>query len=139
MSVVMFDSPSPGQPAGMTERLMAETIALAEDARAYLLNRPAKPADAAPLPILVETAEISRVTTRISHCMAWLLGRQAVTAGEITVQEARDEKWRLAVHDVCTAIPDNGVALTPVLQHLSDRSLALFERIARLDQQLDSQ
>lgn len=139
MSVVMFNGSSPEQPASMIDRLMAETLTLAEDAKSYIENRPKRRADAAPLPVLAETTEISRVTTRVSHCMAWLLARKAVNAGEIGEQQARGEEWRLTDHDVCEHTPDHGVPLPSPLQHLSDRSLALFERIARLDRQLDTQ
>lgn len=136
MSIVMFNASSPDQPTGTVDRLMAETLSLAEDAKAYLINRPKRSASASPLPILHETAEISRVTTRVSHCMAWLLARKAVNAGEMSESESRSDAWRLGDHDVCEATGDADAALGPVLQNLSDRSLALYERIARLDQDL---
>lgn len=138
MSVVMLNSPTPGQPAGTIDRLMTETLSLAEDAKAYLLNRPKKRPDAAPLPILAETAELSRVTARVGQCMAWLLARKAVGAGELSETESRADEWRLSDKHICEVIADHGVPLSPVLQQLSDRSLALYERISRLDQDLET-
>ena len=141
MSVVPFRSPATSAGVVAFDRLMAEAIALAEDARVYLINKP-KPRVDGPTGIvgsLAESAEIGRVTSRVGYCVAWLLARQAVSAGEIGEEEGRSPQWRLTGDEVCGAGDDDlSQSLSPVLRRLAERSLNLYQRIERLDRQLDS-
>jgi regulator of CtrA degradation len=68
-----------------------------------------------------------------------LLAQRAVAEGEITPDKARSPDYRLGAHDICLADTTAQVAeLSPRLGDLMGRSLNLFERIARLDSQLDA-
>lgn len=79
--------------------------------------------------------EALRLTTRLSHVMAWLMVQRAVHAGEIDVDEAREAERRLGGREVCF---DNDTALIesfpPRFRSLMERSLKLYRRIARLDE-----
>ncbi len=82
--------------------------------------------------------EAMRLTTRLAQVMAWLLAQRAVAAGEMTPEQARAPKYRLDAHEIClTDTTERVRALSPHLAELMARSLSLFERVARLDAQLD--
>jgi regulator of CtrA degradation len=84
------------------------------------------------------TCEAMRLTTRLAQVMAWLLAQRAVDAGEMTVEQSRAPEYRLSAHDICLIdSTDRARALSPKLGDLMARSLELFERIARLDAELD--
>jgi len=79
--------------------------------------------------------EALRLTTRLSQVMAWLLVQRAVHAGEIGFSELHDESRRLGGREVCF---DNDIevveSLPPRFRSLMERSLKLYQRIARLDE-----
>ena len=79
--------------------------------------------------------EALRMTTRLSQVMAWLMVQRAVHAGEIGIEEAREDERRLGGREVCfdndTEILDN---FPPHFRNLMERSLKLYQRIARLDE-----
>lgn len=79
--------------------------------------------------------EALRMTTRLALVMAWLMVQRAVHEGEIGMDEAREEERRLGGRDVCF---DNDAEivdlLPPRFRDLMERSLKLYQRIARLDE-----
>ena len=79
--------------------------------------------------------EALRLTTRLSQMMAWLMVQRAVHGGEIAIYEARHEARRLGGREVCL---DNDIEvienLPPRFRSLMERSLKLYQRIARLDE-----
>ncbi|KZD03360.1 DUF1465 family protein [Oceanibaculum pacificum] len=79
--------------------------------------------------------EALRVTSRLTHAMAWVMVQKAVGSGEMTVQEARDERHRLGGQQVCLHEPEEDLDLPPHLDSLLSRSLAIYRRIERLDRQ----
>ncbi|MCM0022230.1 MAG: DUF1465 family protein [Tagaea sp.] len=82
--------------------------------------------------------EAMRLTTRLAQVMAWLLAQRAVDSGEMTAEQARAPKYRLAAHEICLIDSTARVReMSPKLAELMARSLTLFERVARLDAQLD--
>ncbi|HWK43989.1 MAG TPA: DUF1465 family protein [Stellaceae bacterium] len=84
---------------------------------------------------LMQCCETMRLTTRLTHVMAWLLAQRAVHAGEITVAEAASEKFSLGGEATCLKEVDP--ALMPPdswLETLLERSKRLYERVARLDE-----
>ena len=93
-----------------------------------------RPATLAPLH---EAAELSRVSARLGYCTAWLLTRRAVQAGELSREEAVEPRWRLEGQEVCTRPPLDAGQLPERLLALSERSLAVYRRVERLDRQLD--
>lgn len=83
------------------------------------------------------SCEAMRVTSRLTQVMAWLLMQRAVHEGEIAPTTALAEENRLSGFDVCmdqTFRDDE--ALPQGLRSLLDRSLRLYQRIARLEHQM---
>mgnify|MGYP001185797102 FL=1 len=80
-------------------------------------------------------SEALRLTTRLSQVMAWLMVQCAVHAGEIDIDEAREDARRLGGREVCfdndSDILDN---FPPRFRNLMERSFKLYQRIARLDE-----
>ncbi|MGD9742878.1 MAG: DUF1465 family protein [Dongiaceae bacterium] len=127
-------------PSGSTtlaqfDRTYEETIALMREARDYFLDsrRDDVPAQRPALQ-LVASCEAMRVTARLTQVLAWLLVQRAVAAGELSPVEAMLEQRRLGGRLVCAVEgPWQELGLPDVLQSLLSRSLALYNRVARLD------
>ncbi len=113
-----------------------ETRDLLIDARDYL--RVMEPVRWGRLAVsLAHSLETTRLTTRLTHIMAWLLVQRAVDAGEISRQEAREEAHRLGGHSVCLDVgAENSLALPRQLRALLQRSRMLYQRVARLEEML---
>lgn len=123
----------------IVEALYAEALVLADEVRARFErlrardlahdSDPVAPGD--DLTRVQLSCEALRTTTRIMHCLAWLLNHRAHFAGELTEQQLR-RHGRLVVNfpasDAAT------LALLPpearVLVHESQR---LYERVMRLE------
>lgn len=137
-NVITFSADRPGS---TLDRLMNEATNLAQDARDYLTrSQPAAPVRAkdpqAAVRRLEESVELGRITTRVSMATAWILARKAVNAGELSVAEGNEDKWRLGKSEACT--PTDATEYWPqALDALSKRSINLYARIERLDQDLD--
>jgi regulator of CtrA degradation len=118
--------------------LLDDVLTIAGEARAYLLDSRPSPAPGEPvLSPLYEAAELSRVSARLGYCAAWLLARRAVHAGELSVEQAAERRWRLEGQEVCGEDPIGVRPLPPRLSALCERSLAVYRRVERLDQRLD--
>jgi regulator of CtrA degradation len=81
------------------------------------------------------SCEALRVTSRLTQVMAWLMLQRAVQDGEISAQEACDEKNRLSGQSVC--LDDGGGEDNDIpagLRSLLSRSLSLYKRISRLEE-----
>lgn len=78
-----------------------------------------------------------RLTTQLMQIASWLLVMRAVREGEMTMDEARDAKYRLKPRE--SFVGDMREAgLPPALIRLSEDSHRLYERIARIDEDLFS-
>lgn len=87
---------------------------------------------------LLLTTQGMHLTAQILQCVAWLMGRRAVLDGEISAQEALAPQYRLEGHANSLAmarLPRDRMPL--VMMDLTDRAQSLYERIHRLDQELD--
>ncbi|MGF1605716.1 MAG: DUF1465 family protein [Rhodothalassiaceae bacterium] len=83
------------------------------------------------------TAELLRLSSRIMHSMAWLMARRAVSAGEITEEEAMGADYCLDGQEICLRDPAVDKArMPPVIVDLMDRSEQLYRRIIRIDAEL---
>jgi regulator of CtrA degradation len=119
-------------------RTYDETLDLVRRTRDYLLLFGERDCAALDMvAILAYSAETSRITTRLTHLMAWLLLQRAVHEGELTVEEARREAPELARIKVCIdrACVD-AERLPERLARLLDESDRLYRRIMRLDEMI---
>lgn len=119
------------------DRLFREGMGLVEVAAAYL-DGPGRE-DSRKLDrelALVYAAESMEVTTRLMQSASWLVVQRAVREEDMTVQEAGDEKYRIA--PIEEIHPLDRKVLPPELCSLIDRSRALYERVWRLDEALYS-
>jgi regulator of CtrA degradation len=78
------------------------------------------------------SCEALRTTTRVMHCLAWLLNHRAHFAGELSELQLRRHGRLIANfpasdHDVVASLPED----VQTLVHESER---LYERIQRLEQ-----
>jgi regulator of CtrA degradation len=120
------------------DRLFKEGMGLVEEAASYLdgpgridsrkLNRELA---------LVYAAESMEVTTRLMQAASWLVVQRAVREKDMKVEEAGDEKYRLAKTGEPHPV-DRSVMPDPLMS-LVDRSRALYERVWRLDATLYSE
>ncbi|MGB3808508.1 MAG: DUF1465 family protein [Parvibaculum sp.] len=124
--------------SGLFERTYREGMQLVEDTSAYL-DGPGREAarnlsrDAS----LAYAGESMRLTTRLMQVAAWLLVRKAVHEGEITPEEAKSEKYRLATKEIARSPRMAGSAVLPArLLELIEDSERLYARVERLDNQL---
>ena len=126
---------TPAVPTVYFDRTYRETMTLLVETRDYMRFR--EPADRGALPDdhrLAVNCEALRLTSRLTHIMAWLLVQKAVHAGEMTAAEAAGDDHRLAGQAVCRKRPDApDLALPPVLAQLLERSYQLYTRVERLD------
>jgi regulator of CtrA degradation len=86
---------------------------------------------------LAYATESMRLTTRLMQLASWLLLQRAVKDGEMTTEEARDEKYKINLIELGAgdSLPGEE-ALPDGLQDLIARSLRLHGRIMRLDEML---
>ena len=115
-------------------------MALTREARDYLTHRePADRKKMSPADRMAASCETMRLTSRLTQIMAWLMVQKAVHAGEMTREEASAPEFRLSGKAVCeeTAPPLDGANLQPRLVELLERSLNLYQRVARLDAMQD--
>lgn len=119
----------------IVEALYAEALALADRARAQFGQLRSGGAEdrlrgGAELAQVQASCEALRTTTRIMHCLAWLLNHRAWFAGELTEQQLR-RHGRLIAH-----FPASDAAavdlLPPPAQHVVHDSERLYQRIDRL-------
>ncbi len=81
------------------------------------------------------SCEMSRITLRLSSIMAWLMAQRAVFTGKIPHEDMH--RYGLDFQDIC--LVDNRVlhgVLPSYVCLLLDRTLELYERVLRLDQQV---
>ena len=91
---------------------------------------------------LTYASQSMRLTTRLMQVASWLLVQRALKEGEMSLTEARQDKYRLvpeAPADERLSFSDlakDAYALPARLLELLARSEQLYERIARLDRSL---
>ena len=90
---------------------------------------------------LTYASQSMRLTTRLMQVASWLLVQRAVKEGEMSLPEARAEKYRLVAETKTgefsfSEIAKDAYALPARLLDLMARSEQLYERIMRLDRSL---
>jgi regulator of CtrA degradation len=84
---------------------------------------------------LLLCCETMRLTTRLTHIMAWLLAQRAVHAGEISLADGAAEPYALGGGNTCLTIADGTDRLGDQwLTSLLERSHRLYVRVSRLDE-----
>lgn len=117
-------------------RTYDEAYSLLVESRNYLQQLKADPRSIDKTLSLSErvrfSCETMRHTTRLTQIMAWLLAQRAFQAGEITREEALGESYKLSAQDVCLeSVKDE--QFPAALEKLLERSLNLYQRVQRLD------
>ena len=123
-------------PTAFFSKTYDEATGLLVAARDYLAAH--EQADRARLEVgdrLRLTCEATRLTSRLTHIMAWLLARKAVFAGELTQEAAVRPPYLLERNEtLADGDPTAYENLPKSLSQLMDRSHRLYVRVARLDE-----
>ncbi|WP_442954624.1 protease adaptor protein RcdA [Parvibaculum sp.] len=124
--------------SGLFQRTYSEGMRLVEETSAYLDGPGREAARSLPRETsLAYAGESMRLTTRLMQVASWLLVRKAVHEGEMTVEEANSEKYRLATKEIARQPRFDGAEALPArLQELIERSERLYARVERLDARL---
>ncbi|MEM9170608.1 MAG: DUF1465 family protein [Pseudomonadota bacterium] len=86
-------------------------------------------------PALAYAGASMRLTTQLMQIASWLLVMRAVREGDMALDEARDEKYRINQSPDATRLAEDADIPDP-LQRLSDQTHQLYARIVRLDGEL---
>jgi len=90
--------------------------------------------DPASIARLEASCEALRVTSRLTHCLAWVLVHKAIHAGELPPDAAFEPDNRLSGGPVCVALGGEANPRLPRrLRDLLEASRTLYVRLARLD------
>lgn len=141
----MPPEPFPVSPADFAmselfERTFDEGMDLVEETAAYL-EGPGRESSRAlsRQGALAYAGESMRLTTRLMQIASWLLVHRAVRDGEMTDEDARNERFRLAKARENDPPPFEGRDELPAkLLDLHTRCDRLFSRVVRLDERLFS-
>ena len=115
-----------------------ETMALLLQAKHYEnYSKPDEVIEYNPFDRMSVVRESIRVTSRLSHVMAWLLYRKAVSAGEMEEAESLRAQDQLDQEKTTT---DTSFHKSPEiprgLRALLEQSMSLYMRVARIDRKL---
>ena len=119
------------------DRTMMEAMALLAETRRYLIDRSEGERKGRAVEHgLTASMESMRLVARLTQVLAWLLTHRAVHAGEMNLVEATRPDRRLGGRDLCLNTQgDDDPGMPEELRNLLSRSLSLYRRIARLDEQ----
>ncbi len=121
--------------------LFQDGMKLVEETAAYLdgdgraaakdLGRPAS---------IVYATESMRLTTRLMQLASWLLLHRSVNEGDMTIDQAAEEKRKIRLDQLATNMNGPGWNQLPdAFKDLIGRSLSLQKRIERIDAALGEQ
>lgn len=117
----------------LVDSLYVEAMLLADEARAYFDKHGRDDRMALdPLVRVGFSCESLKVTTRLMHIIAWILTQRAVTAGELTAEQARKPERQLGEavesdEEVLEKLPESALEL---IRASSD----LYERVRRIEE-----
>ncbi len=138
----MIDDPSDRRANFAASAFFAKTygdaLDLAEQARAYMAGTvKAERTVLDGRATMHATAEMFRLSARITQMIAWMLVQRAVEQGEISADQAGSDEYRLGSRDTCLKRDRQTIdRLPPALEDLMTRSEQLYIRVARLDDML---
>ncbi|RFB04864.1 DUF1465 family protein [Parvularcula marina] len=114
--------------------LFAHGMELVEETAGYLDNGGRQAAKELSRDDAMTYAGVSmRLTTRLMQIASWLLVLRAVRDGEMTEDEARDEKYRIGPAESVDRTPHDLDVLPEQLVELIGETDTLYSRIRRLD------
>jgi regulator of CtrA degradation len=115
--------------------MFREGMNLVEEAAAYLDGKGREEAKALPrMTALAYAAESMRLTTRLMQLASWLLLQRAVNEGEITQDQAAEEKYKVRLVEQDVASQREMLSQLPEqLRVLVERSVRLQSRILHFD------
>ncbi|HAT85388.1 DUF1465 family protein [Cohaesibacter gelatinilyticus] len=115
--------------------LFRDGMALVEEAADYLDGEGRDEAKNLPrVASLAYATESMRLTTRLMQMASWLLLQRAVNEGEMSAEQAGQEKNKVRLHGLSSAKDGPGWEELPArLRDLIERSLHLQKRIRHLD------
>ena len=115
--------------------LFKEGMTLVEEAADYLDGPGRTAARKLPRPAsIVYATESMRLTTRLMQLASWLLLHRSVREGDMTAERAREEKKKIQLEKLSTAMDGPGWDELPeAFRELIGRSLALQKRVERID------
>ena len=119
------------------ERTFAEGMQLVEETAAYLDGAGRKESkllsrNAA----LAYAGESMKLTTRLMQVASWLLVQRAVREGDMAVNEAAQDRYRVRPEQPRNEGGDGGEPLPYGLLELLERSARLHERVLHLDRRM---
>ncbi|RVT40776.1 DUF1465 family protein [Sphingobium algorifonticola] len=116
----------------LVDSLYVEAMVMADEARAYFDRLGASDREALePMSRIVFSCESLKVTTRLMHVIAWLLGQKAWQRGEIDTAILREERFSLGE---AAATEMHGIAHFPfAARALISGSGDLYDRVKRLE------
>lgn len=116
--------------------LFRDGMALVEEAADYLDGEGREEAKSlSRVASLAYATESMRLTTRLMQMASWLLLQRAVNEGEMSAEQAGQEKNKVRLHGLSSAKDGPGWEELPVrLRDLIDQSLHLQKRIRHLDE-----
>jgi regulator of CtrA degradation len=118
----------------LVDGLYLEAMVMADEARSYFdANEDETIAD--PLRRVAFTCESLKVTTRLMHVIAWLLGQRAFQRGEISDRDLAGDKYRLG--PAGTTDPALAAGFSFAARSLIEASQELYDRVARLQDRMD--
>ncbi|MEZ5839288.1 MAG: DUF1465 family protein [Hyphomicrobiales bacterium] len=115
--------------------LFREGMALVEETASYLDGRGRDESRELPRPAsLTYATESMRLTTRLMQIASWLLLQRAVNEGEMTAEQAGQEKNKVRLNRLSSAMAGAGWEDLPAdFRDLIERSVRLQERVRHLD------
>ncbi|WP_316860665.1 DUF1465 family protein [uncultured Cohaesibacter sp.] len=116
--------------------LFRDGMALVEEAADYLDGEGRVEAKSLPrVASLAYATESMRLTTRLMQMASWLLLQRAVNEGEMTLEQAGQEKNKVKLHGLSSSKDGPGWEELPTrLRELIEQSMHLQKRIRHLDE-----
>ena len=117
------------------EQTLEDGIALLIEAKNYMTYQEKKEREGCNLSTGLRIGyQQTRITARLMHGLAWLLGHKAVASGELTQDDLAESEWKLGGAEECTDLKGHDNEQLPKgLRQLLDRSHNFYMRVARLE------
>lgn len=125
----------PGLHRRLVDGLYCEAMVMADEARAYFDGAGRDEQLSDPLRRVVFACESLKVTTRLMHIIAWLLGQRAWQRGEVQDADLLDDKYRLGA--ATTTEPAQVDDFPFAARALVEGSQDLYDRVSRLQERMD--